>query len=126
MRSGAVVAVVLIEVRGERGRWFEAGLGEEALRKGRQIAVGQVKFDALNTVHGEENDRGSERFPVPDHYGEIFKGREFGSAQAEARGGESKNHPPELFARITQGCNDQCSGLKRFARLGGRGWTVAG
>ena len=102
----------------ERGGWFEPSLGEETLAERRQAAIGQVEFDALNAVHGKEDDGGSEGFAVAHHHREIFEGREFGPAQAQAIGGNRQDHPPELFARTAQGRNDQSAGVKRFARRG--------
>ena len=102
----------------ERGGRFEPGLGEEALRERRQAAIGQVEFDALDAVHGEEYDGGSEGFAVAHHHREILEGREFGAAQAKAIGGKSQDHSPEFFARTAQGRNDQSAGVKGFARLG--------
>jgi len=107
----------------ERGRWFELGLGQEALGERRQAAIGKVEFDALNSVHGEKYDGRSEGLAVTDHYREILEGREFGAAQAQAVRGKRKDHPPELFARTGQGRDDQSAGLERLARRG-RGWAV--
>ncbi len=89
-----------------RGR-LQSGLGEEALRERRQIPVRQIEFDAFNAMHGKEDHGGSERLAVPHHHGQILKGGEFGSAQAEALWGESKDHAPKFLARIAQGRNDE-------------------
>ena len=101
----------------ERGGRLQPGLGQETLGERGQAAVGQVEFDALDAVHGEENDGGSERLAVANHDREILERREFGAAQAQAFGSESENHSPELFARIAQGGNHEGARHKRLAGL---------
>lgn len=122
MLSGIVSVAdwaVLIDVRREGGRWLQPSLGEEALREGWQVSVGQVEFDALNAMHGKEHDGGSERLAVADHHRQILKGGEFSAAQAEALRSERENHPPEFFARIAESRNHQRTGLKRSRHPGG-------
>ena len=70
-----------------------------------EAAIGQVEFDALDSVHRKENDGGSERLAVANHDREILKRGELGATQAEAFGSKRENHPPKLFARIAQRCN---------------------
>lgn len=101
----------------ERDGRLQPGLGQETLGERGQAAVGQVEFDALDAVHGEENDGGSERLAVANHDREILKRGEFGAAQAEAFGSERENHPPKLFARIAQRCNHNGASHKRLAGL---------
>lgn len=99
----------------ERGGRLQPRLGQETLRERGQAAVGQVEFDALDAVHGEENDGGSERLAVANHDREILKRGEFGAAQAEALGGKSQDHSPEFFARIAQRCNHDGASHKGLA-----------
>jgi hypothetical protein len=61
---------------------FQPGLSGETLRKGREVAVWQVNFDAFDPVHGEKDYRGSERFTISNHQGEIFEGGKFDAAYA--------------------------------------------
>src|SRR5262249_38597860 len=110
-------------VTGSQGsRGFQACFGQEALREGRQCPVGQIEFDAFNAVHGEENDGGGKGLAIAHHDCEVFKGREFGAAEAQAFRSKSQNHPPELFARIAESGDDQRPWSKRCA--GDRSETV--
>ena len=66
---------------------FQAGFGQEALRERGQGPVGEIEFDALDAVHGEENDGGGERLTILHHDRKIFKGCQFRPAEAQAFGG---------------------------------------
>ena len=69
-------------VGGEGNGRFQAGLGQEALRERGQGAVRKIEFDALDAVHGEEDDGRRERLTIAHHDGEIFKGCQFRPTQA--------------------------------------------
>src|SRR5579872_291207 len=128
MRSGVVkVGVLALRCWGgcERGGRLQSCLAEEALRERRQTSVGEVELDALNTVHGKENDGRGEGFAVPHHDGEILKGGQFGSAQAETLRRKREYHSPELLPRAAEGCDHECAGDERSVRHG-RGWNGAG
>lgn len=104
-----------LSTRGEGRGGFQTGFGQETLREGWQGSVRHIEFDALDAVHGKEDDRGGERFTISDHHGQVLKRGQFSSTEAQAFGGEGENHPPEFFPRIAQRCDHQCSGGEGFA-----------
>lgn len=93
-------------LRDESRGWFQACFCQETLRERRYVANRQVELDALNAVHGEENNIGVERLALANHDRKIFHGGEFGSSNAETFGSKKLNHPPEFFPRVTQSHND--------------------
>lgn len=69
----SVPARLIVRAKREGGGRIQSRLGVKALRKRRQSSVGDVEIDTLDTMHGEENDRGSERLTLLDHRGNIFE-----------------------------------------------------
>src|SRR3981189_3408723 len=118
MRRGVLIGRILPAARREHRERFPPGLRLEALRQGWQAAVGQVKFSPFDAMHGKENDSRSEWLAVPDHYGEVLKGSELGSAQADSRGSQREDHSPELFSRVGQSCDDNGAGQEWVVCLG--------
>lgn len=106
MRSSReTVARLRIAAGCERGRWVEPSLSEETLGKRRQTSVGQIKHNTLNTMHGKENDRGSERLTLSCHRGNILKRGQLNSAQPKTFRGEREDHSPEFLTGIAQAHN---------------------
>jgi len=98
------------------GRVLSGFLGE-TLGEGGDGTFGEIEFEALDAVHGEEEDSGGEGLAIADLGNEVVEGREIDAAEAEADVGEMKNGSPEFFARIGERGDDEGSGMEGRSRL---------
>jgi hypothetical protein len=101
----------------EEGRGILASFLREALGQAGDGAFGEIEFEALDAVHGEEHDSGGEGLAIADLADEIVERRKVDAAEAEASGGEMKDGAPDFFARIGEGGDDDGSGMEGRSRL---------
>jgi hypothetical protein len=64
------------------------------------VSSWQVKFNALNAVHREEDHRRGKRLAAFYDDGEIIERCKFDSADAQALRRKRKNHSPEFVSRV--------------------------
>ena len=94
-----------------------SGFFGETLGERRNVAFGEIEFDAFEAVHGEEDDAGAERLSAFNLQQEIVERSEIDSTQAEAISGEMKDGSPEFFARVGEGGNDDGTGAEGVGGL---------
>jgi len=96
----------------QKGSGILPGLLGEALAEREDVSLGKIEFQALDAMHGEEDDARGEGLAALDLRSEIVERRDVDSAQAEAFGGKMENRAPEFFARVGQGRDYERAGTE--------------
>jgi len=96
----------------QQGSGVLSGFLREPLGEGKDVALREIEFEALDAVHWKEEDAGSERLAVADLDDEIVERGKVDAAQAEADRREMENCTPEFFARIAERGDDEGAGAE--------------
>ncbi len=106
------------EFADQHGCGVLACLVGETLGERRDSTFGEIEFDPLDTMHGEEHDSGGEGLAIANLADEIVERSKIDAADAKAGGRKIKDRAPDLFARVGECSDDEGSGMEGRSRLG--------